>query len=252
MKKSELLEISEHPTYMIITDNSFIFNRLVTLVKPSVIVYEGSYGVRLARGSYKEVKLGVAMYGFGEQNALWFLKEALQKGARAIVKLGLGLNFGESMNPVLVQYAYPLYNAFQRGLFPIADFQLLSIMDWQMSSSEIDYSIDSIISYGQPLEPQVERELSEVRKKYDVKVIDVDTAYIYDFLNRWRAKSLSIILPFVWSESASEIGVWFNYEPSSKEETEVLTNVAKLVLDMFVEYQIRQESLKKEKKEKEK
>jgi len=48
--------------------------------------------------------------------------------------------------------------------------------------------------------------------------MDTDTAYIYDYLNRWKAKALSIVFPFVWAESYPEIGLWFNYEPTSKEK----------------------------------
>jgi len=120
-----------------------------------------------------------------------------------------------------------------------------------LSSSDMDYSIENIVSCGNPIESIEEKELSELRKKFNVRIMDTDTAYIYDYINRWRARALSIILPFIWIESYPEIGLWFSYEPASKDEIDVLSDIARLTLDMFVEYHIRQETMKKKKEEEE-
>jgi hypothetical protein len=247
IRKYDLVEVSEYPSYLAITDNIHIFNKFISIMKSSVIVYEGLYGVRLARGEYKDIRMGVALYGFGQQNALWFLREALQKGARVIIKAGFGLNFGESRHPVIAQYAFAYSCNKDKLYLSIADYTLLSIMDWQLSTSEIEYSIENIVSCGNPIESLDEKELSELRKRFNIKVMDTDTAYIYDYLNRWKAKALSIVFPFVWAESYPEIGLWFNYEPTSKDENSVLSELVRLILDTFVEYHIRLEAMKKKK-----
>jgi hypothetical protein len=252
IKKYDLVEVSEYPSYLAITDNIHLFNKFISIMKSSVIVYEGLYGVRLARGEYKDIRMGAALYGFGQQNVLWFLREALQKGARVIIKAGFGLNFGESRHPVIAQYAFAYSCNKDKLYLSIADYTLLSIMDWQLSTSEMEYSIENIVSCGNPIESLDDKELSELRKKFNIKVMDTDTAYIYDYLNRWKAKGLSIVLPFIWAESYPEIGLWFNYEPASKDENSVINELVRLILDTFVEYHIRLEVMKKKKEREEK
>jgi len=244
ISKIELVELSEFPTYLVMTNNNYIFNKLVTLVKPAVIIYEGDYGVKLARAEFKDTRIGIAIYGYGEQNATWFLREALQKGTRVVAKLGFGVNFGEESHPVAAYSGVPLLGR-DRATLPVADFGLLSVLDWLLMSSEMTYSIEPVLSCSGPVDLQEERSLAEVRKKYGIRVMDDDTAYIYDYAARWRARAVSVLLPFIWSESLPEIGAWFNYEPSSKEESEAVTSVSQIVLEMFVEYSIKQESIKK-------
>lgn len=238
IKKIELLELSEFPTYLVMTNNNHIFNKFVSILRPSIIIYEGAYGLRLAKSEYKKLPIGIALYGYGQQNAIWFLKEALQKGSRVVAKLGFGINFGEENYPVVAQSAFCFNNHRERVTLPIADFNLLSIMDWLLSSSELEYGVETVISYGGPIEVIEDKEILDIRKKYSIKVIDDDTAYIYDFSNRWRIKAVSVVLPYIWSESLMEIGAWFNYEPS-KEESENVSSIAKMILDLFIEHNNR-------------
>jgi hypothetical protein len=45
IRKYDLVEVSEYTSYLAITDNIHIFNKFISIMKSSVIVYEGLYAL---------------------------------------------------------------------------------------------------------------------------------------------------------------------------------------------------------------
>ncbi|MEM4475460.1 MAG: hypothetical protein QW405_03515, partial [Fervidicoccaceae archaeon] len=200
-KGTELVPTEQLAELSLLTDNQWIFDVAVERLDRIREEIEGPYWIRSAVGTFRGASVVVTRYGASLLPVL--LEELLRKGARVLVKIGLGVYLVQG-RPQLVlcvgaaRFDRSLDAYYSPEAPAIASFKLAIEVAESLEALGVDYEEEVVLSVGAPirnLEEICRTSASTVIRRLGITTIDVDTAALYLTVRAKKAKAVSLVIP---------------------------------------------------------